>query len=772
MARKTFLFWLLSADKKPLYVDDATGHVLEADGATFKKPDNQPAYLKDDPTGWKDTLVKYARNNKYLGVFRDMTVPMKFTKNAAKVLRNRMWLFGIECLCYLAIHKLDRLNFPYNYESWYSCEIDFSKFKQTNNDFTVNAMEGGPGKYLKAFETTVYEIPISTNPNKKVVYLDGVPFTNTVTYTIYENQDITGEFYYIGAGITATEGTTQGVDSQASLYSYTTNAGDNWLFRSITKNVVAKIKGQLRIKINVTGSTQLLFKRCSPFQSIPTTVVDFSFHNQVHTAGEIITIPFDLSIPINPNEFLTLRAFPNFVSSATNWYTILDGSFTLQYDVTFAPTFAECLTPFTLGQEIVSKLTDGKYNLKSSFLESLKDDLLLTSGPALRKYQSVSSIKSSIKSFFKSLQRYGIGLGIEGDFIVIEKHDYFFRKDVVITLPTINNYEVVAAEDLIINTIKAGYPNQEIDKINGRDEVNVTQQYTTPLTRIVTELDLVSDYRADMYGIEATRNDLTGQDTTDNTADNDVFMISTTKGADYIYYSGDFETVVSGGYFIKISGTWPTLANGTKIIIAGAASNNGTYTILNTSYLIVGYTYIQVAEVLTNATLNGALTGSNADWYKLKRLAYTSTSGVLHPDLGYNYDLSPKISVLNNGPYIHSILDYQDLKSVVFQSGDKNSSFSRTYNGVTITEDADIPIGALGPKLFLPYYFTITTNVPFDLLKKMEANRYSLVQFPIKGVNYYGYMWDGGIKPGTNDVQQWKLLAAANNDMSKLIENA
>ncbi len=89
----------------------------------------------------------------------------------------------------------------------------------------------------------------------------------------------------------------------------------------------------------------------------------------------------------------------------------------------------------------------------------------------------------------------------------------------------VKDFQVSVAEDLIYNTIKVGYPNQNYDDINGKDEFNTTHVYNTPLTRIAKELDLTSEYRADSYGIEFTRANLAGKKTTDSGTDNDVFII-------------------------------------------------------------------------------------------------------------------------------------------------------------------------------------------------------------------------------------------------------
>lgn len=160
--------------------------------------------------------------------------------------------------------------------------------------------------------------------------------------------------------------------------------------------------------------------------------------------------------------------------------------------------------------------------------------------------------------------------------------------------------------------------------------------------------------------------------------------------------------------------------------------------------------------------------GTNT-YYKLNRPAYDSLTGVPHPESIFNVELSPKRSILNNGPLLRSILDKMDAGYIKFESADKNSNLSTTQGSVTITEKDNVLIGSLGDRLFLPYYFTFTTSVPMNFVQLVKEHPYELIQFTWKGNTFYGYLWDGGIKPATNDKQQWKLLAAANNNMELLI---
>lgn len=779
MARKTFIPWLFSEAKKPLYVNKANGHVLEGDSSGLK-PDGSPAHLNHAPNGWKDVLVKFARNTKYLGLNRDMSVPMKFVADGAKILRNRMLLFGYECICYFALDKLDKSSFPPQYYPWYVSELDLTTYQQGKTDVSIQAMEGGLSKILKANEGITYPIPVSTDSEAINILLDGIPFTNKISYTIYENQDIYGDFYYMGAGITGTEGSTQGLISQDSQYSGNVHPGTNWFHRSVDKTLNVRIKGYYGINVNVTGRVSQYIKKSSPFQDIPTATTDYELYNTVHTAGDSFQVAIDVTIPLAPSEFLHLRAFPNTVPSASNWYTITGGEFEITYEVTFNESNCKALRPYRVFEQLVDKMTDGKYGVQSSFLQTQEIiDVPLTCGPAIRDYFATDTvIKTTLLEFFQSFRKWGIGLGIlkdavNGDKVIIEKLDYFFNKSTTtLTLGEVSEFVVEPAKELFFNTIETGNKNQEYDKVNGRDEFNVTQLWKAPVERDTKKLDLVSVYRDDMYGIELLRIDLYKKDTTDNKGDNETFRInveSTEQTGNLSYYSGDFTTNSLG--YIDIPVSLVSIINGDQLVISGAASNNGTYTVTNTSYITPGHTIISVAEPLTTASLTGDIGLPNFKYYNLNRPAYSAISGLLHPDDSFNIELSPKKALLNNGPYIRSVLDFMDHKNLTFQTGDKNSELSRTLAGVTITEKEDVQIGSLGDRLFRPFLFKFKTMVPLEYLEFMNSNPYGLIYFTYKGFQYNGFMWDGGIKPGDNDAQTWTLLCGPDVDLTKLIDN-
>lgn len=75
-----------------------------------------------------------------------------------------------------------------------------------------------------------------------------------------------------------------------------------------------------------------------------------------------------------------------------------------------------------------------------------------------------------------------------------------------------------------------------------------------------------------------------------------------------VYY-GAFDTLIIGAsYYIKVPGVFKQFPSDNQIIITGASSNNGVYTVLNIGALIGGFTTVQVQEPVTAVTgLSGTI---------------------------------------------------------------------------------------------------------------------------------------------------------------------
>lgn len=81
---------------------------------------------------------------------------------------------------------------------------------------------------------------------------------------------------------------------------------------------------------------------------------------------------------------------------------------------------------------------------------------------------------------------------------------------------------------VLYSTITVGYDKKDYDNINGRDEFNFNNTYSTGCDVSDKTLSLISKYRADCYGMEFAVQKR-GADTTDSSSDKDVFFVLCTS---------------------------------------------------------------------------------------------------------------------------------------------------------------------------------------------------------------------------------------------------
>lgn len=727
MARRTFLYYLFGPGNKPYYVDD-NGFVMQGD-ANFNKPDGQPAHLEVSPDGWKDTLVKYARNIKYWGVFRDMTVPMKFPKDGAKILKHAFWnTLGIEAVVKMGMKKLNKTLLPYTYKPWYLSELNMAKMQQTLTHVKVEALEGGPSKYFKAHENEVYEIPIDTDPEHFNILFDGMSLNGNQSWR-FSGEDLISlhglppfndrGFYKHAMPMrrNASEGTGVNIvynDEDLNIYVATSSfdsqmrASDNCFVQAdSTAPSPVSVNLSIKLKFIVTskmGNTNFRFRLdiVNPATAINTGF--FIYDAPDAGINNVTESNYSGTIVLQPGDkiFLNLyRTFDGINGPDTIFHFLEDSYAKVNFTSKVAPTTVKGLYPFRVFEKLFEKASGGLFQVKSNWL-SLKKDIAIISGDALRglltEYEldgitikkQGAVIKTSIADFFKSMNHWGSAMGIEKDKLVIELFSSFFNTTVILNIAEIVEWAVDPAEDLFFNTIRAGGPTKDYEDVNGKLETNQQQVWGTPITKVVKELDLTTPYRRDPFGAEFLRKEFIGRDTTDSSGDNDTWMIN-----------------------------------------------------IETS--------LQPADLFYPAP-----------YYKLYRPNYILIEGL--PVDAYNTELTPVHTILNNGSFIRSILDKWDSAFLTLNTKDKNVDFRTILNGIEVSQKKPISIGALSDRLFLPYYISGTTQGNINLLETIDANPYGLVEKIVNGKTFKSFLMDGGVRPGDHDKQNWKMLSSADNN--------
>lgn len=143
-------------------------------------------------------------------------------------------------------------------------------------------------------------------------------------------------------------------------------------------------------------------------------------------------------------------------------------------------------------------------------------------------YDECYFIFNSDKTFRKEPMIYDLNIediGKKRQKVVFRHRSELFNPNAGARLiPSVRDVEYSVDNGVIYSSIEIGYDKKDYQNINGRDEFNFSNTYSTGCSVRDKKLSLISKYRADCYGIEFAAQKR-GKGTTDTTSDKDVFIV-------------------------------------------------------------------------------------------------------------------------------------------------------------------------------------------------------------------------------------------------------
>lgn len=680
----------------------------------------QPKWLHNSPDGWQDINIGWERDLTLIGVVRNFTLPFGFVIDGQKILKSIFYGENIEKRIFLLIQKLNLFINPskyyYFYKFFYRGELDLSTVSDEENKVTVSLMEGGLSKDLKANKASLYEIPV----DEIVVKMDGVELVQHATFIILNGtlaNDLGGhvvEMELIGAeqiqslGAISTKRTV--VANSADIF----NTKQSFLQTGNSPTTI-KINYDFGITLSLAGGvgavpgTQYFFQLrgydSGGTQTVFHNIVDFNPGDPLllythHRFSGTATY----TIPANTTLFIDSICSQNL---NTTFYTYdNDNDFSIDYNFLYRTTYIKANKPRTLFNRLADKISPGAQT-QSGLLDS-KSNIAVTCGDAIRGLPG-AVIKTSADQFINSYNVIlNAGFGIEGKKYVFEGKEYFLNPANIIPLGLAKYPKTSVAAELMANTIKIGYPNQDYseegpDHPNGKQEYNTTSYYTSMVKRVVKELTLVSDYRADCFGAELVRINLSGKTTTDSSSDNDTFVLN------------------------------------------------------------VDIDHPQVLAVDTDGYPAGTV------YYNLKRVVYDTITGVLSPLTVFNIEeLTPARLINKHLSWLNSIFYGFEGHVLEYQTTDKNPLLYTKKGTSEFRENADVMISN-SPRLFKPRIFEVTPEASTDIVSELDPSPNRCFSFIHTNGNIYnGFNLKIGIAANSLQEQAFTLLSTDNNDLTTL----
>jgi hypothetical protein len=782
--------------------------------------------LSNSPDGWRDHQIKVARNTTYFGLFRTFSLPLKFVKQAAQIIRNRIYKFGVEDIIYY--YKLKLNSTTGKHSLMYKGELDLTTNKDILTSCQVVTVDGGVNKFLKANENVTYEIDLTG---------DGVVDVELETCKLEQNafflkpgEQSSGTQNLNLTLISLNEKNSFNSKSQEfiQINSFSDLYNTDFYFNKTTSE--STFTFDYNLEMYTLGIYEL---RLYGFDDSNTKVVDELLQVGQVVSISVIFILLKISgttiittpIPKGTRLYLCLMRNNGGVTEFDSMFpmTFLDNPelddkkyfINVKYGFQKTNTICKAISAIELGNRLVKKMCgDNSYTLISS--ELFNSYIYITSGDSIRGF-SDAKIKTSFKDFFTSFNRnLCLGLSTQDKSILIERREIFYDKSTMLyDLGEIKNAEIKPASDLFFKKIKIGYPDQNYEDLNGRKEFNNTLEFTSPLSKATKDLDLTAPYRADMYGITFAQINLEGKSTTDSSSDNSVFMLD----VDTSLYPEDiiFDSATKSFGVLEVdlpinklslTNAMELTLNKSEITYKGPTKKISlitTFKFENTNYEL--YLYLNGIPILTsyNNNIDGILNTTTSfqvndgdvlkfrakslNTQNLYLISFQATftlsisskkklfrypnqenvvSGVPFPEKAFNVRLSPKRCLLRHGAWIRGILQPYDNKYLIYQTTTKNT-ITTNYNGQVLDEKSNVLIGTLDANYFLPFYQQFETVVPetlFQLILNNGLNGYMATMY--RNTTLKGFVIDAAQKPGDDESQTFTLLLTSDNNLNKL----
>lgn len=492
--------------------------------------------LPQAPDGWEESFLEWARSLENYGIIRSYSIPLKWVLDGAYFLRDKFYIGknGVQAFTLVRILKLNPSTLEYL--PYYTGALDYSTFIDNPTGVQAGLMDSGLDERIKAHGNTLLEIPLDTTEAENVLF-PGILLSESATLVSTALADwTTNNFVTVGfevGGFEAKSNVTTARDAPSNPPTSTGGIpdGDGWFFESPIDQDVS-VKGSIEIQANVDPlvapsprpyDIDLVIGTAANARRIGSVIVPPD--NVLHT----YTFPFDFpTVPILKGQKLWVRIFSTITENSVLQVNPTD--ITLGYKTISSPSKAKALQAAVLFDKLIQKINGGIPGGSISHLLTNYPfrEIYYTSGDALRGFEK-ATIKISLNDFLKDWFSIACaGFGIENEIAVLERRDYFFRKGQKIgELKAVKAVTFEVGEKYIYSAIKTGSPNQNINEINARSEVNSEQTWSAPITRVTQEYNIVTASRTDAYGIEATRVNLAGQTTTDSKSDNDTFILHT-----------------------------------------------------------------------------------------------------------------------------------------------------------------------------------------------------------------------------------------------------
>lgn len=692
------------------------------------------------PGNFKEEGIRHLRHSTYRGMGTTYSEALSFVENGLQIVEFIFYRQDIEAEAQLEVL---RLNYDtYLYEPFFVGDIDFTTFDPAEGSIKINIKEGGATAMIKANENTPYEIPMM-NSSAVYVNMDGIKLQGTYNYLLIASQpgaypvlDALVMYSFFSAhtiddgefavSINNDRVDLRGMASPAAATSFgSSEAVENYYLEAIEpmdiildfnqkitvyNNALDTVSYHVAVDLIIGNKANMSFILREVLYVSPTIAMSGVDQRDVIMSGT------STEIHLNPGERVYMVFYYTGGSPRNTTVNYAEGALKVSSKFKLPTTIAPTFRYHTAFVELIDAMSEGKYSFRSDFLADpnliVHDNspwrTVITCGDALRMLAGSKMSLTLSDLFTDATNRWGLGLGVEGDVIRVEPLAYFYDKYSEIAYvkeDNITDFRIVPDIENRGNLLKIGQPDQDYDSLNGKDEVSGTYVFKLPFTRVNKEIDMSGGYRVDALGIEAYRVNLSKKYTTDNKADKELFVLS-----------------ISDDWFENDGSKWDAA-------------------------VIPVFAHI---------------------YYLLRPNNSSNTSGVLFPDELYNVDLWPKRSFLRNAGLIAAYCWRRDGQQITFQTYVKNQKAKSNLGSGEVIETGNESLPLSASPLFLPMLGRATCIMPDTFKQVMQLNPYGFIRLTWKGVDYRGFVNKGAVIDAVESSQELELQCHPESDFTSV----
>lgn len=500
--------------------------------------------ITNNVVNWEDVKIDYTRDD-LKGVYIDVTNSIEFDGEAYNLLDNLYTnnSFNANAIFVINLRNdvLDGTNSLWTYTELKRVDLDFSTFKKTDYIISLNAKSNSLADLIKANKSTVYDIPVSELSPNGFQYdrlemnntLDAIPIVND--YSI-QTENINEYIYHLTAGHEEFGHTSYIIPFSNSGNSEINDANIVYLddnnFISLRKST----------KAYITVSFDVTFEIVYSNLYIGIGIVKGNIENTI-TAIKLDTItnhfePYthrftlDKTLIDTSEDCKLILWFQNTMINTTITATISKFDFKLNYNSRGVVEWFDVVELPILLSKLINKIAGIGYT--ATINTGLTNDIRLASAESIRGF-TTPKFHTSFEQFYNSMRSvFGLEYDIVGTTINFKTRENIFKDIKSIDVEDVTDLSLSVNNSHIYSSLKIGFKKIDYNKVNGKDEFRFTNEFSTGVTVSSKKLELISDYRADAWGIEFLTQ-RRGEDTTDDDSDNDIFFVDCAHLGDPIY---------------------------------------------------------------------------------------------------------------------------------------------------------------------------------------------------------------------------------------------